>query len=108
MASGGTDRPTATEEINLVVGVDASGEVQRQMEVQQAGVGTRTQYDALFFLSLAQGRTIKVVLFSQQQVRRVFFADGCGTRHALAEIIARRFPEELGFRLPPKRRPWMP
>jgi hypothetical protein len=46
-------------------------------------------------------------LFSRQQVRRVFFADGQGTKHALAEILAKRFPEELGFRLPPKRRPWM-
>jgi len=37
----------------------------------------------------------------------VFFADGQGTKHALAEILAARFPEELGCRLPPKRRPWM-
>ena len=55
MARGGTDRPTTTEEINLVVGVDASAEVQGQMEVQQAGVRTRAQYDALFFLSLGTG-----------------------------------------------------
>jgi hypothetical protein len=33
--------------------------------------------------------------------------DGRGTKHALAEIIAKRFPEELGSRLPPKRKPWM-
>ena len=43
----------------------------------------------------------------REQVRRVFFANGQGTKHALAEILAKRFPEELGFRLPPKRRPWM-
>ena len=55
---------------------------------------------------LAEGRSIKVALFSQKQVRRVFLGDGCGTKHALAEIIAERFPEELGFRLPPKRRAW--
>ena len=58
-------------------------------------------------IALAESRTVKVVLFSQKQVRRAFFADGRGTKHALAEIIAERFPEELGFRLPPKRRPWM-
>jgi hypothetical protein len=40
-------------------------------------------------------------------VRRVFFGGAGGTKHALAEIIAHRFPDELGFRLPPKRRPWM-
>jgi hypothetical protein len=33
--------------------------------------------------------------------------DDPGTKHALAEIIAERFPEELGFLLPPKRRDWM-
>ncbi len=58
-------------------------------------------------VALAESRSIKVALFSQKQVRRVFFADGPGTKHALAEIIAQRFPEELGFRLPPKRKPWM-
>jgi hypothetical protein len=48
-----------------------------------------------------------VDLFSQKQVRRVFFGDAEGTRHLLAEIISERFPEELGFLLPPKRRDWM-
>ena len=59
-------------------------------------------------ITVAESRDIiNVALFSRMQVRRVFFADGRGTKHALAEIIARRFPEELGFRLPSKRRAWM-
>jgi Holliday junction resolvasome RuvABC endonuclease subunit len=58
-------------------------------------------------VAVAERRTIKVVLFSQRQIRRVFFGDEPGTKHALAETIAGRFPEELGFRLPPKRRDWM-
>ena len=58
-------------------------------------------------VAVAEKRTIKVVLFSQRQIRRVFFGDEPGTKHALAETIAGRFPEELGFRLPPKRRDWM-
>ena len=33
MPSGGTNRPTATEEIDLVVGINPSAKVQRQMEV---------------------------------------------------------------------------
>ena len=57
-------------------------------------------------VALAQNRTIRVALFSQKQVRRVFFGDANGTKHALAKIMAERFPEELGFRLPPKRREW--
>ena len=36
-----------------------------------------------------------------------FIPDSQGTKHMLAEIIAKRFPEELGSRLPPKRKPWM-
>lgn len=68
---------------------------------------TRIQALTKRLIALAESHKIKVALFSQKQVQRVFFADGCGTKHALAKIIAERFPEELGFRLPPKRRPWM-
>jgi Holliday junction resolvasome RuvABC endonuclease subunit len=56
---------------------------------------------------LAEKRSIRVALFSQKQVRRFFFGDAEGTKDALAKIVAERFPEELGFRLPPKRRDWM-
>ena len=58
-------------------------------------------------VTVAESHKIKVALFSQIQVRRVFLGDALGTKHALAEIIAARFPEELGFLLPPKRRDWM-
>lgn len=57
--------------------------------------------------ALARSRKIKVVLLSREQVRQVFFHDGQGTKYALAELLAEWFPEELGDRLPPKRRPWM-
>ena len=56
---------------------------------------------------MAATRKVRVVLFSHGQVRQAFFPDGQGTKHALAEILAKRFPEELASRLPPKRRPWM-
>lgn len=58
-------------------------------------------------IALASRRKVRVKLFSNKQVKEVFFAEGKGTKHALAEILAQRFPAELGFRLPPKRRPWM-
>src|ERR1035437_3813753 len=58
-------------------------------------------------IAVTERRTIKVALFSQKKIRRVFLGDDSRTKHALAEIIAERFPEELGFRLPPKRRAWM-
>ena len=57
-------------------------------------------------VALGEKRSIKVALFSRKQIRRVFFGDDRGTKHGVAEFIAERFPEELGFRLPPKRLDW--
>lgn len=57
-------------------------------------------------IALATSLNVRIEVFSREQIREVFFADGEGTKHALAEILARRFPEELGPRLPPKRKPW--
>jgi hypothetical protein len=37
---------------------------------------------------------------------RAFFIDGKGTKHMVAQVLARRFPEELGHRLPPRRKTW--
>jgi Holliday junction resolvasome RuvABC endonuclease subunit len=58
-------------------------------------------------VTLAERRRVAVMLCSPTQVRQAFFADGQGTKHAIAEILAKKYPEELGSRLPPKRRPWM-
>ena len=58
-------------------------------------------------VAIAENLRVTVALFSRKHVRQAFFADGRGTKYALAEIIAKKYPEELGFRLPPKRRPWM-
>ena len=60
----------------------------------------------LQIVTAASNRNVRVKLFSRQQVRQVFFADGRGTKHALAEILAKRYPEELASRLPRKRHPW--
>jgi hypothetical protein len=38
---------------------------------------------------------------------KTFITDGQGTKHLLAEIMAKRFPAQLGLQLPPKRKPWM-
>ena len=55
---------------------------------------------------LARSRKIKVVLLTRKQVRQMFFENGKGTKHALAELLAEWYPEELGSLLPPKRKPW--
>src|SRR5438552_17992841 len=43
-------------------------------------------------IAMARSCKIRVALFSRQQVRKVFFSDGKGTKDALAEILAKRFP----------------
>jgi len=55
MAGGGRNGPTAAEEIDLVVSIDTSCEVDSQMQIQQAGIGTRKQEAAFFFLGLGAG-----------------------------------------------------
>ena len=58
-------------------------------------------------LAVAKQRKLKVKVLTRAKVRGAFFADGEGTKHALATILAERFTEELQFRLPAKRRAWM-
>lgn len=58
-------------------------------------------------IKMAAIRKVGVKLFSREQVMKAFFVDGQGTKHALAETIAKRFPDEPGSRLPPKRKAWM-
>lgn len=57
-------------------------------------------------IALAKGHKVRVKLFTFEKVRKIFFADGKGTKHALAEIIAKQFPGELSSYMPPKRRAW--
>ena len=41
------------------------------------------------------------------QVRTQLLRDSKGTKFAVAQMLASKYPTELGLRLPPKRRPWM-
>jgi Holliday junction resolvasome RuvABC endonuclease subunit len=58
-------------------------------------------------IELASAGNVDVALYSLEQVIGGFFGKGTGTKHEIAQILAERFPEELGARLPPKRRLWM-
>lgn len=58
-------------------------------------------------VTLARNQKIKVALFSREKIRETFFGNGHGTKQARAKILAQKFPDEIGFRLPPKRKPWM-
>ncbi len=55
LAKGGTDGPTAAQEIHLVVGVDAAAQMQRQIDVQQAEVRTGAPGGAALHLGLGAG-----------------------------------------------------
>ena len=57
-------------------------------------------------ITLGKSRKVRVVLFSRDKVKRAFFADGQGTKHDIAEILARRFPDQLALELPPERKDW--
>ena len=55
-------------------------------------------------VEMAKAENIKVKQFSRKQLNLALNRDGAGTKHALAEYVASRFPDELNFRLPPKRK----
>jgi hypothetical protein len=57
-------------------------------------------------VALAEQHKCKIALLSGKQIRRSLLDNEMGTKHAIAETLARRFPNELAGKLPPKRRPW--
>jgi hypothetical protein len=58
-------------------------------------------------VALAKKHQLKQRLISVTQVRAQLLGRTKGTKQALAEALAAKFPVELASRLPPKRRPWM-
>ena len=54
----------------------------------------------------AETLNLRVKLFSRDQVMKTFFPDDDGTKHLLAETMAKRFPEQLEWKLPTERKPW--
>ena len=57
-------------------------------------------------MRLAAKQGLPVVLISEKQLRSLLLGNASGTKHEMAEMLANRFPDELAFRLPPKRRLW--
>jgi hypothetical protein len=55
---------------------------------------------------LAGKRKLKVTLLSEKHLRNLLLGDTKGTKHEMAEKLAKDFPNELALRLPPKRKPW--
>jgi len=54
-------------------------------------------------IALAASQKISVKLFAREIIQKVICPNSKGTRCEVANAITERFPEELGFLLPPKR-----
>ena len=59
------------------------------------------------FIAMAKARKVCVATCSRKQIGVALSTDGTLNKHEIAEILAKRFPHELGSRVPPKRKPWM-
>lgn len=58
-------------------------------------------------VALARKQDLRLRMVARQQVKRKLLPNGKGNKDDIAEVIADHFPEELGTRLPRKRKPWM-
>lgn len=57
-------------------------------------------------VTLAKKHRLKVTKISNTELRTLLLNDPKGTKHDMAERIAKQFPDELASRVPPKRKPW--
>ena len=82
---GGANGPASTQKIDLVVSVDSTAHVKRQVKIQQAAVGTGAQHDALvgprLGASLIRGQAGGAAdgpILAGQLVREQFLSRGVG------------------------------
>lgn len=57
-------------------------------------------------VALAKSRKLKVVKISGTELRGALLSNKAGTKHEMAQLLAKRYPAKLASRLPPKRRAW--
>jgi hypothetical protein len=55
-------------------------------------------------IKVAKRHKLKTAKISGIEVRHLLLGDLKGTKHAMAEMLAKQFPDELASRLPPKRK----
>lgn len=104
---GGKNVGTLTKVGAIIAHYQPDVMVLQDTSKKRSGRSPRIRILTKRLIRLCESRNVRVVLFSREQVRQVFFTDSQGTKYALAQILADQFPEELGYRMPPKRRPWM-
>ena len=57
-------------------------------------------------VALATKRKLKVATLRGTEARDLLLGKSSGSKHEMAELLAKRFPDELALRLRPKRRTW--
>jgi len=90
----------------LITDYDPEVLVLQDVESKDSRRSLRIRELSRILTALASSRNLKVARFPWIRVQKTMFAEGWGTKQQIAEIVAKIFPEELGFRLPPKRRLW--
>jgi hypothetical protein len=68
--------------------------------------GPRVQELSKQIITFALDKEVKVKQLSRQKINRELLHDEKATKQRMAEYLAARFPEELSFRLPRRRRLW--
>ena len=58
-------------------------------------------------IARAKHDKVMIKLLSRKRMMDRFFAEGQGTKQTLAELLANRFQDDLGSRVPKKRKAWM-
>src|SRR5665213_1325929 len=58
-------------------------------------------------IALAKEHKIKTVELTGKQLRVLLLGREDGTKHDMAECLAKQYPDELASRVPPKRTAWM-
>ena len=77
------------------------------VKAKDARRGPRTQRLHEEIMTLAKQQKLKIAVFPITDVRSSLLSNSKATKHELAISMAKKFPDELASRLPPKRRPWM-
>ena len=57
-------------------------------------------------IALAKRHKIKVVKLSKKELRNALLGNEHGSKYEMAELLAKRFPDELASRLPSRRKAW--
>ncbi len=57
-------------------------------------------------VAIGKMSNITTVQLPPEQLRRIYYPNGSGTKHDRAEILAKKFPLLADY-MPPKRHPWM-